>query len=669
MVRSSTGWLRRAAAAASAAVRGPSTPSAPSPGSSGPSPAADARPVAEVAPGLDPFLHDLAQRAVRDAGPVTVTAMAMRTRSPDLVELLGHVGRTGDRPRWLLGEATALAALPEPGPRTRALDTMLEVRRSHGAEPFDARQELVLAQLLLLHDRDEELRALLPSLARLPDDQVAHLLTDLGNPRRRPAADVDAWRRAFLATWADAGLLVPEVAPGPAAFDTLTTAPDVARAARDDLPRRLAEAGVDTSGGLPVVSVVVSAFRPDEGLGTAVRSLLDQTWPELDVVVVDDASGPDYADVLAEVAALPRVRVLTQPVNGGSYAARRRGLAEATGRYVTFHDSDDWAHPERVERQLVPMLLDPGLPGTHSLAMRALDDLDRTWLGYPAVRTNASSLLLDREVLATTGPFDLVRKSADSEFAARLETVLGRECLTVPEVLAVTRLRAASLSRGDFAMGWARAARIGYQDGYRGWHRRLGDGADPTEIAGPERPFAAPRSYLAPASPTAGAAGGPDGPADVLLVADLCGATADGTDLAGLVTALADDGLRVLLLHQEDPRTLRRPRRPAHPTLQRLLDAGRATRVFPEENMVATTVCVLSPACLVLRREPPRSLRADRVVVVDENEGVSVHARARLQENLSGWTSAPVTVVPGEVRRSPAALVGLVRDAAPEPTP
>ena len=127
---------------------------------------------------------------------------------------------------------------------------------------------------------------------------------------------------------------------------------------------------------LPLVSVVVTAYRPGPWLATAIRALLDQTWSRLEVIVVDDASGPDFADEIARVAALdPRARVITRERNGGAYRARNLGLAQAKGEYLAFLDADDWCHPERIERQVLPLLADPSLVATQALAIRATEDL------------------------------------------------------------------------------------------------------------------------------------------------------------------------------------------------------------------------------------------------------------------------------------------------------
>jgi glycosyltransferase involved in cell wall biosynthesis len=92
----------------------------------------------------------------------------------------------------------------------------------------------------------------------------------------------------------------------------------------------------------PRVSVVIPCFRQAHFLPEAVGSVLAQTHPARDVVVVDDGS-PD--DVASAVAGFPGVRCLTQQ-NRGLGAARNAGLADCSGDAVVFLDADDRLLPE-----------------------------------------------------------------------------------------------------------------------------------------------------------------------------------------------------------------------------------------------------------------------------------------------------------------------------------
>src|SRR5690606_11979886 len=261
---------------------------------------------------LDPVLGDLARAALAGAGPATLTAIGLRLRSPDVAAVLDEVGKTRGRPRWRAGAAMVTAGLGGPEDRARALALLRDLCDTHGPEVLDDRQQLVLAQLLFLARADRELTEVLPRLSRIDPADAALLRTDLLNPARAgDLADPDAWAERFADPWEGSGLLRPRVQPAADGhlFDTLHVAH--------------AGAGADVVADGPLVTVVVPAFRPDAGLLTAVRSLCAQTWSRLEILLVDDASGPDHAPLLHEAAALdPRVRLLRRETNGGSYLCR-----------------------------------------------------------------------------------------------------------------------------------------------------------------------------------------------------------------------------------------------------------------------------------------------------------------------------------------------------------
>src|SRR3954469_10276808 len=100
---------------------------------------------------------------------------------------------------------------------------------------------------------------------------------------------------------------------------------------------------------MPEVSVVIPAYNAAQTVGTAVDSVLAQTFADLELIVVDDGSRDDTAAVVRARDA-PRGK-LVRSSNQGVAAARNRGLALASGAFVAFLDADDAWQPTKLERQ------------------------------------------------------------------------------------------------------------------------------------------------------------------------------------------------------------------------------------------------------------------------------------------------------------------------------
>ena len=107
---------------------------------------------------------------------------------------------------------------------------------------------------------------------------------------------------------------------------------------------------MDRSDGSPLISVVVPVFRVEKYLERCVRSIMAQTWCDIEIILVDDGSDdrcPQLCDGFA--AADNRVRVIHKP-NGGLSSARNAGIEAAAGGYLMFIDSDDCIEPEMAEK-------------------------------------------------------------------------------------------------------------------------------------------------------------------------------------------------------------------------------------------------------------------------------------------------------------------------------
>jgi glycosyltransferase involved in cell wall biosynthesis len=107
----------------------------------------------------------------------------------------------------------------------------------------------------------------------------------------------------------------------------------------------------------PLVTVVLPVRDRSNVIVAAVRSVLEQTLDDLELLVIDDGSVDDLGAVLQQVDD-PRLRIIVTPPRG-AYAARQRGLEEARGRFIAYLDSDEVWRPQHLQL-LVAALIDRG---------------------------------------------------------------------------------------------------------------------------------------------------------------------------------------------------------------------------------------------------------------------------------------------------------------------
>jgi glycosyltransferase involved in cell wall biosynthesis len=109
----------------------------------------------------------------------------------------------------------------------------------------------------------------------------------------------------------------------------------------------------------PYVSVIIPTYNRAALVTEAVASVLAQTRPDFELLVVDDASTDGTAAALAPYAA--RIRLLRRESRGGVSAARNTGIKAARGEWLAFLDSDDLWRPEKLARQLAFLSENPAL--------------------------------------------------------------------------------------------------------------------------------------------------------------------------------------------------------------------------------------------------------------------------------------------------------------------
>ena len=99
------------------------------------------------------------------------------------------------------------------------------------------------------------------------------------------------------------------------------------------------------------VSVILPVYNREKSLEYSMRSVLDQSYKDLELIVVDDASTVDLRPIVDSFDD-PRVKYLRLEQNGGASTARNAGLAAARGQYIAFQDSDDLWLPNKLQMQI-----------------------------------------------------------------------------------------------------------------------------------------------------------------------------------------------------------------------------------------------------------------------------------------------------------------------------
>ena len=107
-----------------------------------------------------------------------------------------------------------------------------------------------------------------------------------------------------------------------------------------------------------LVSVIMPAYNAEKTIERSIRSILDQTYKNLELIVVDDFSTDSTEEVVRKLAREDkRVKYIKQEKNMGCYPTRNAGIRASKGDIIAFQDADDLSFPERIETQIVPICL------------------------------------------------------------------------------------------------------------------------------------------------------------------------------------------------------------------------------------------------------------------------------------------------------------------------
>ncbi|WP_156888170.1 glycosyltransferase family A protein, partial [Microbacterium indicum] len=503
----------------------------------------------------------------------------------------------------------------------RGLLRFLAARVIAGAKFSDGDLESLIENLLNA-DLGDEARALFPRLTK--DTWIRHAFAiDLEHPRFGGSFDAvlgtlnQAYRRFGLETVSLDG-------DGATPFAQVTAV------------------GTGAAPQGPLVTIIMTSWSPKPEIFTAVRSLIGQTYCNWELLVADDASDPEYGPILDRVEALdPRIRVIRNAENAGTYVRRNEAIKQARGEFVTVQDSDDWSHPRRLEIQVRDLLASPGRYANVVRAARTTEDLSLVSPRGARLFVSEPSIMFRREaVLEAAGYFDTTRKGADTEFRQRLEIATGTPVAVVgPEApLELMLADKSSLSGGDFGKSlWTSAARVAYRSSIRRYQTRLRSG----EVSGRFDFPQVIRALTAPSQLLYGEDASVD--VDVLIIVDAHGTPARHWFIDGVADeiALAEaSGMKVALLHSDSATGVKNAG-PISEVLQAMIDDHRLVRVLAEDDVRADLVVVRHAGAAQGHVAVRRPIQAKRAVVVedragDDRRGITI-AKRDVVDTVRAW--------------------------------
>jgi glycosyltransferase involved in cell wall biosynthesis len=185
----------------------------------------------------------------------------------------------------------------------------------------------------------------------------------------------------------------------------------------------------------PRFSVIIPCYNCSATIVETLQSAAAQTIKDIEIIVIDDGSTDESAEMVAQFARTdPRLRLIRQ-ANAGVSASRNRGMQEARGRFIAFLDSDDLWDPRYLETHLQRFEKDPSLGISFSVArFIRTDGQDTGQISRPKLRdlapaemlatnpcTTASATVVRRETVDEAGHFDTgLRRAEDQEWLFRV---------------------------------------------------------------------------------------------------------------------------------------------------------------------------------------------------------------------------------------------------------
>lgn len=208
---------------------------------------------------------------------------------------------------------------------------------------------------------------------------------------------------------------------------------------------------------MPLISVIIPAYNAERTIAETIQSLQRQTCSDFELIVINDGSTDRTLDVLESLQE-PRLKVYSYE-NGGLPTARNRGMARATGEYLSFIDADDLWTRDKLEAQVQALHSHPeagvayswtAFINEHSEYIYSREPMYYEGNVYPHLLlsnfiSSGSNIMVRRSLAEQVGEFDPTLRSAeDWDYYIRLATVTS--FVVVPQYHILYRRTAQSMT-------------------------------------------------------------------------------------------------------------------------------------------------------------------------------------------------------------------------------
>ena len=261
----------------------------------------------------------------------------------------------------------------------------------------------------------------------------------------------------------------------------------------------------------PKISVIMPAFNAEATLRQSIDSVLAQTWRNIELVVVDDRSEDGTWAILQEYCKKDvRVKAIRNRENVGPYVSKNIALQKVSGEFLTGHDADDWAHPQRLERQVKVMLDDQNVKVDIGRMIRMSPDRSVNFftkigkISHDGVARLAyiSCMFRVSEFKQYLGAWDCVRFGGDSELIERAKIVFKNGFYTHDLITMICLDAEHSLTNhpehGISKLGGVSDSRAAYRDAWMEWHKRIDKHSAQIPFPQVERKYPIPEALKVP---------------------------------------------------------------------------------------------------------------------------------------------------------------------------